>query len=220
MNTSKHNGKQTPTPSRAPLALAFLTALTGSLFGQEAPKGLPKHVGEQEPFFEVWDEEVPTGQVVVATDGSVLVFKGYSARTERPKYIAVKRSGDGGKTWSEEAKVGDMIQVDGDMSDDGRYPNNNWTNLGNVMVDEATGDIMVFLTTLKTAQKLFRSKDHGKTWKPEDTVIKPGEDGWMPATNGACDPGVTIKYGPNKGRLLMPARVFVEYLNKFTLVSL
>jgi sialidase-1 len=196
------------------MTLALLSALAGSLGSQEIPRGLPKDIAEQEPLFEVWDEEVPTGQVAVAMDGSVLVFKGHSARTEKPKFITVKRSGDGGVTWSEEAKVGDMIQVDGDMSDDGRYPNNNWTNLGNVMVDETTGDIMVFLTTLKTAQKLFRSTDHGKTWELEEATIKPGKDGWMPATNGACDPGVTIKYGAKKGRLLMPARVFVEYLNK------
>ena len=82
------------------------------------------------------------------------------------------------------------------------------------MVDEGTGDIMVFLTTLKTSQKLYRSKDHGKTWKIEDTKIRPGKDGWMPATNGACDPGGPIKHGSKKGRLLMPARVFPEYLNK------
>ena len=58
-----------------------------------------------------------------------------------------------------------MIDVDGDMSDDSRYPNNNWTGLGNVMVDEVNGDIMVFMTTLKTAQKLFRSKDHARHGK-------------------------------------------------------
>ena len=167
-----------------------------------------------EPFFQVWDEEVLTGQVAVAMDGSVLIFKNKSSKTDEEKYISVKRSVDGGQTWAEEKKVGDMVKVDGDMSDDGRYPNNNWAGLGNVVVDEVTGDIMVFLTTLKTAQKLYRSKDHGKTWKIEETTIRPGKDGWMPATNGACDPGVTIKHGSKKGRLLMPARVFPEYLNK------
>ena len=167
-----------------------------------------------EPFFQVWDEEVLTGQVAVAMDGSVLIFKNKSSKTDEEKYISVKRSVDGGQTWAEEKKVGDMVKVDGDMSDDGRYPNNNWAGLGNVVVDEITGDVMVFLTTLKTAQKLYRSKDHGKTWKIEETTIRPGKDGWMPATNGACDPGVTIKHGSKKGRLLMPARVFPEYLNK------
>ena len=169
---------------------------------------------DDEPLFNVWDEEVLTGQVVVAMDGSVLVLKNISSKTNDTRYISVKRSVDGGKTWAEEKKVGDMVKVDGDMSDDGRYPNNNWAGLGNVMVDEVTGDIMVFLTTLKTAQKLYRSTDHGKTWKIEDTTIRPGKDGWLPATNGACDPGVTIKFGSKKGRLLMPARVFPEYLNK------
>ena len=167
-----------------------------------------------EPFFQVWDEEVLTGQVAVPMDGSVLIFKNKSSKTDEEKYISVKRSVDGGQTWAEEKKVGDMVKVDGDMSDDGRYPNNNWAGLGNVVVDEITGDIMVFLTTLKTAQKLYRSEDHGKTWKIEETTIRPGKDGWMPATNGACDPGVTIKHGSKKGRLLMPARVFPEYLNK------
>lgn len=188
--------------------------LNGLLFGEKFSNNIPENIAKQKSFFQVWDEEVLTGQVVVAMDGSVLVFKGYNSRTDQAKYISVKRSEDGGKTWTEESKVGDMIEVDGDMSDDGRYPNNNWTGLGNVMVDEVNGDIMVFMTTLKTAQKLFRSKDHGKTWKMEDTDIRPGKDGWTPATNGACDPGVTIKNGPKKGRLLMPARVFVEYLNK------
>lgn len=197
-----------------PLISFFLMTLNGSLCAEEISKNIPSETLEQKPFFQVWDEEVPIGQVIVAMDGSVLVFKGYNSGTDQAKYISVKRSQDGGKTWTKESKVGDMIEVDGDMSDDGRYPNNNWTGLGNVMVDEVNGDIMVFMTTLKTAQKLFRSKDNGKTWKMEDTTIKPGKDGWIPATNGACDPGVTIKNGPKKGRLLMPARVFVEYLNK------
>lgn len=197
-----------------PLISFFLMTLNGVLLGEKVSNNVPEHIAKQKPFFQVWDEEVLTGQVVVAMDGTVLVLKGYNSGTDQSKYISVKRSQDGGKTWTEESKVGDMIEVDGDMSDDGRYPNNNWTGLGNVMVDEVNGDIMVFMTTLKTAQKLFRSKDHGKTWKVENTTIRPGKDGWMPATNGACDPGVTIKNGPKKGRLLMPARVFVEYLNK------
>ena len=179
-------------------SVLILSCLTCSLFAEESSIKIPEDIVKQQPFFQVWDEEVPTGQVVVAMDGSVLVFKGHGSGTDESKYVSIKRSVDGGKTWTKESKVGDMIKVDGDMSDDGRYPNNNWTGLGNVMVDEVTGHIMVFMTTLKTAQKLFRSKDHGKTWKMEETQIKPGKDGWTPATNGACDPGVTMKYGPKK----------------------
>ena len=143
----------------------FLMTLNGLLFGEKFSNNIPENIAKQKSFFQVWDEEVLTGQGVVAMDGSVLVFKGYNSRTDQAKYISVKRSEDGGKTWTEESKVGDMIEVDGDMSDDSRYPNNNWTGLGNVMVDEVNGDIMVFMTTLKTAQKLFRSKDHARHGK-------------------------------------------------------
>ena len=87
-------------------------------------QSLPKLEGDA--FFEVWDEEVLTGQVVVAMDGSVLVLKNISSKTDDMRYISVKRSVDGGKTWTEEKKVRDLVKVEGDMSDDGRYPNNNW----------------------------------------------------------------------------------------------
>ena len=38
--------------------------------------------------------------------------------------------------------------------------------------------------------------------------------GWLSATLISCDPGVTLRYGKKNGRLLIPTRVFVEYLNK------
>lgn len=163
-------------------ALACVTVVTTCAAASAAEAKLPKSATDEKPIYENWAEEVPNGQIVVAKDGSVLIFKGYTTGPTEPNYINVKRSEDGGKTWSKEEKVGDTVKVDGDMSDAGRYPNNNWTHLGNVTVDETTGDIMVFLSTLKTAQKLYRSTDNGKTWKFEDTTIKPGKDGWMPAT--------------------------------------
>jgi hypothetical protein len=57
---------------------------------------LPKDALEQEPLCEIWDEDVPVmGQLAVALDGSVLVFK-----EQRGKgVIEVKRSEDGGETW-------------------------------------------------------------------------------------------------------------------------
>ena len=61
---------------------------------------------DDEPFFQVWDEEVLTGQVAVAMDGSVLIFKNKSSKSDEEKYISLKRSADGGKTWTEEKKSG------------------------------------------------------------------------------------------------------------------
>jgi len=170
------------------------------------------------PFLEVQDNDPNNDAksgvfcaVAVAMDGSVLVFKN---RREQG-IITVKRSEDGGKTWGSEIEVGKKVKIDGDMTDDGRYRGAHvgWSELGNTIVDENTGDIMVFPTSLKTAQILYRSKDHGKTWKTEKTVIQPDVNGWLCSTMN-CETGITLRYGKKKGRLLMPTRVFVGYLNK------
>ena len=165
------------------------------------------------PFFEVWDEEFRwTCSLGVAKDGTVLMFKEHAEKG----IVEVKRSADGGKTWSKPIEVGKRVKIDEDMSDDGRYKGLHvgWSQMGTHVVDENTGDIIVFATSLKAAQILYRSKDHGKTWKTEKTVIKPDVNGWICAPNGACDPGVTLRHGKKKGRLLVPSRVFWGYLNK------
>jgi len=169
----------------------------------------------ENPFFEVWDEEMGTCSMVVAMDGSVLVFDHVGAKDE-VGYINVIRSEDGGKTWGKEIEVGRPIKLDEDMSDGGRYkgPRVGWTGLGSALVDENTGDVMVFATSLMAGQILYRSKDHGKTWKTEDIVIKPDVNGWISCPNAACDPAVTLRYGKKKGRLLQTSRVFWAYKNK------
>ena len=82
------------------------------------------------------------GHLAVAMDGTVLVFKEERAR----KRVEVKRSEDGGRTWSNPIVVGDRVRIGSDMSDDGRYKGEHvgWSELGNVVVDETTGEIMVF----------------------------------------------------------------------------
>jgi len=187
--------------------LAAAIALHGNTLAAKTKKP-----PDDKPFFEVWDEEIPTCSIVVAMDGSVLLFK-----DQREKGIVdVKRSIDGGKTWGKPIEVGKRVKIDGDMSDGGRYkgPHVGWSMLGSVIVDENTGDVMVFATSLKPAQILYRSRDHGKTWKTEKIVIKPDKNGWLSTPNNACDPGVTLRYGKKKGRLLTPSRVMWKYLNK------
>lgn len=187
--------------------LAAAIPLHGNTLAAEAEKP-----PGDEPFFEMRDEEVLVGTIAVAMDGSVLLFE-----EQREKgIIEVKRSEDGGKTWGPEIEVGKRVKIDGDMSDDGRYKGEHvgWSALGNTCVDENTGDIMVFAASLRAAQILYRSRDHGKTWKTEKTLIKPDVNGWVSAPNSACDPGVTLRYGKNKGRLLVTSRVFWGYYNK------
>jgi len=65
--------------------------------------------------------------------------------------------------------------------------------LGSVVVDENTGDIMVFASSMKPAQILYRSEDHGRTWKKEDVVLKPDENGWLPCLMCSSEPGITLR---------------------------
>ena len=93
--------------------------------------------------------------LAVSMNGTVLLF-----REERDKgSIEVKRSEDGGKNWGEFLVVGKRVDLDADMSDDGRYKGDHvgWSELANVIVDETSGDILVFAGGLKPAQFLYRS---------------------------------------------------------------
>ena len=136
------------------------------------------------PFFELQDlfPSVRIPKIVVAANGSVLAF----ARSGR----LLRRSEDGGKTWSPKQQVGR------DAS-------------GSAIVDDSTGDVMVVCAR---GAYLWRSRDHGKTWERETIAVKPnaighGAPGRVPAGTGASESGVTLRHGKHKGRLLMPARV-------------
>ena len=173
------------------------------------------------PLLEIRDQDVPImAQLAVAKDGAVLVFTEQRAK----RVVEVQRSEDGGETWSAPIVVGKRAKIGFDMSDDGRYRGEHvgWSELANATVDEVTGDVLVFAGSLAPVQILYRSRDHGKTWKQESITIKPDRNGWL-ATTYCCDPGITVRYGKKKGRLLMPAQVFVgsidpdgtrTYLNK------
>jgi len=91
------------------------------------------------------DTRIPS--IDVATDGTVLAFAN-NGKT-------LRRSEDGGKTWSMPTEVG---------NDAG----------GKAIVDQSTGDVLLVNTGKGW---LHRSKDHGKTWEKEAIVIQPNAYG-------------------------------------------
>jgi sialidase-1 len=141
---------------------------------------------DEEPFFKVQDlyeggdKRIPN--VVVATDGSVLAF----AKSGR----LVRRSEDGGRTFSPAKEVG---------HDAG----------GSAIVDTNTGDVMVVDSS---SGHLWRSSDHGETWKRVAVVVKPnpmghGGPGNVPVQTTCSESGITLQFGKHRGRLIMPARI-------------
>jgi sialidase-1 len=121
---------------------------------------------------------IPT--ITVTTKGTLLAF------ADSGKLL--RRSSDGGKTWTEAEKL-----------DAGG---------GKVVVDENSGHAMV---VCPARSFLLRSKDEGKSWEKEDIVVKPnaaghGAPGSVPVDVACSESGITLRFGKNRGRLLIPAR--------------
>ena len=177
---------------------------------------------EKKPSFKVWDEDNVYGVLDVAMDGTVLMFslQGEPHPDKRKKSkIFVKRSEDGGETWSDHQLIGKRIDLDWKALGIGPYDGSGWgkdkhhahATLGTSIIDESTGEIMLFITALYPAPYMYKSRDHGKTWKLEKIKFGKDVNGFMPIPNAACDSGINLKHGPNKGRLLVPSRVMPNY---------
>ena len=66
------------------------------------------------PFFELWEEEVVYGNLNVAMDGTVLLFslQGDPHPSKRKgSKIFLKRSKDGGATWSKHQLIGNTSNI-------------------------------------------------------------------------------------------------------------
>ncbi|MBK8052549.1 MAG: exo-alpha-sialidase [Saprospiraceae bacterium] len=123
--------------------------------------------------------------VVVSKKGTVIATIG------RENFV-VKRSENGGITWSDNI----LVHQPGFHG-------------GGVISDEVSGDILVFMDDKHppTPGKMFRSKDDGKTWKEEPLSITPDSKGNMPSLH-MNEHGIILKFGKHKGRLIRPTRYY------------
>lgn len=145
---------------------------------------------DEKPVFEIIDlfehDKTRIPNIIVTSRGNIV------ASTDSGHKIRI--SNDRGKTWGEPIDL--------------NYPGG-----GSMIVDETTGDILM----VSGEGVLMRSRDEGKTWTQEKITIHSNLAGLgapgSPATIGlsASEAGITLKYGPKKGRLLIPGRIMAPY---------
>ena len=162
---------------------------------------------ERYTVFNSGDDNVNSYRIpslVVANDGSISVFgeaRRLSWRDKSRTDVVMKRSTDGGKTWTE--------MTDITKGNTGAYMD------PTPVVDKTTGEIFLFCNfwpeddhSGKTNRSiLIKSKDNGKTWEePQDVteqLLKPGQ--W--SMGFGPGKGFQIKKGRYAGRLIMPMRL-------------
>ena len=170
--------------------------------GEPTEGSLEAFLGE--PFFDLQlvfegNGNVREPYLAVATDGTILVIRNNLGH--------LRRSEDGGSTWSE------IIDVPIRHSD------------SNLIVDETTGDLWS-LRLWDGRDRAFRSKDGGKTWSEQGIEVKPNglmrwleqvglkkrstRDGQDYGTTyylhaNASEAGITLRHGKYSGRLIVTA---------------
>lgn len=159
-------------------------SLTGSVPLHAAESPLQSFLGqprlEVRPVF--GDERFPN--VVVTPRGTVLATWGSQS-------VRVRRSVDGGTTWEDEIPIGEGIHG------------------GGTTVDDATGDVLVFVEDRHPPAplKIYRSQDDGRTWKLQPVTLRPDRAGRMPSMH-MNEHGIALRHGKHRGRLIRPSRFY------------
>jgi sialidase-1 len=151
--------------------------------GHAVASTLEEFLGEPAlvPMQPLWKGRGGWGGIVAARDGTMVVFRS-------PGGGECRRSRDGGKTWDADVVIAPDAKG------------------GRALVDESNGDL---LYANPPSGWLYRSRDAGATWLREKIEIRPDGFGLVPTTEGvsAMQSGITLAFGPRKGRLIMPARI-------------
>lgn len=121
----------------------------------------------------------------------VVTLKGTVIATWGSQHVRARRSEDAGVTWGEEIPIASGIHG------------------GGTTVDEANGDILVFVEEQHPPARLtmFRSRDDGRTWHAEQPTVHADHRGQVPSMH-MNEHGITLRRGPHQGRLLRASRVY------------
>lgn len=187
-------------PPLFPLARALAAAALAAPAAPAAEGPLAPFLGapvlERQVVFSGPDQ-IREPYLAVALDGAILVL--------RNKESLARRSVDGGRTWGEPARV-PVAFLD-----------------SNFIVDEVSGDLLS-LRLWDGGNRLWRSRDQGRSWAEQAITLEPNEVmKWLERSglkrrgawadkdaagvfilhNNASEPGITLRHGPRRGRLIV-----------------
>ena len=135
--------------------------------------------------------------IVTAPDGSIVAFCnerwGSGGDNVQETHLVYRRSMDNGQSWEP------MVQL---ANEAGKA-----FHVGSAIVDPASGQVIVLY-----AGRQAVSKDGGQTWDIGKMALKANADGLAGSCHGSA-PGIVIRNGEPKGRLVMPARCTIRPYN-------
>lgn len=200
MMTTYHSAIQ-PNPSIIPsVFILLLVTFSGFIACEPATVEENPFWNHGEPVFDTTqifdDQRFP--DITTATDGTLIATWGGVSPNYGTGKLIVRRSEDGGESWSDPIVVADGVHWNG----------------GGTTVDENTERIFAFaerppMTVEHPAGELlvFRSSDHGQTWQEHEISIEPNSLGHIPSMH-TNESGMTLQFGEYAGRLIRPTRFY------------
>lgn len=155
----------------------------------------------EEPVFEsqVLFEGERFPNIAVTNKGALIAVWGGISEQYGTGSLQVRRSLDGGKSWSETQIIKEPVQWNG----------------GGVIVDRKSGDILLFAETGPLTPEhpagtlsVFRSRDEGVSWEEQNEfTILPNSLGHVPSMH-ISERGITLQHGEYAGRLIRATRFY------------